>query len=117
MFKKVFFTPCALFLYSLLLLILSSYSLCVTEEESLISSYTLYSLIFLFSLFLISCSLYIIYFPSFSEVENSFYQMPERWLEATGECFVLCIGVSWLVTAMFNPGTAHSLQHGALDVS
>ncbi|OLQ10114.1 Carbonyl reductase [NADPH] 1 [Symbiodinium microadriaticum] len=29
---------------------------------------------------------------------------PERWLEATGECFVLCIGVSWLVTSVFNPG-------------
>ena len=40
------------------------------------------------------------------QVDNNFYQMPERWLEATGECFVLCIGVSWLVTAMFNPGVA-----------
>eukprot|EP00438_Fugacium_kawagutii_P028371 Skav224999 [mRNA] locus=scaffold765:102197:111661:- [translate_table: standard] len=41
----------------------------------------------------------------YPNVDNSFYQMPERWLEATGECFVLCIGVSWLVTAMFNPGS------------
>ncbi|CAJ1340367.1 unnamed protein product, partial [Effrenium voratum] len=40
----------------------------------------------------------------YPDVEKVFYQMPERWLEATGECFVLCIGVSWLVTAMFNPG-------------
>ncbi|CAK9111577.1 unnamed protein product [Durusdinium trenchii] len=40
----------------------------------------------------------------YPDVESKFYQMPERWLEATGECFVLCIGVSWLVTAMFNPG-------------
>lgn len=40
----------------------------------------------------------------YPNVDNNFYQMPERWLEATGECFVLCIGVSWLVTAMFNPG-------------
>lgn len=42
----------------------------------------------------------------YPNVDNAFYQMPERWLEATGECFVLCIGVSWLVTAMFNPGGA-----------
>ena len=45
-----------------------------------------------------------------SKVDNNFYQMPERWLEATGECFVLCIGVSWLVTAMFNPGVALTLS-------
>jgi len=31
-------------------------------------------------------------------------QRPERWLEATGECFVLCILCSWFVTAVFNPG-------------
>ena len=40
----------------------------------------------------------------YPNVDNNFYQMPERWLEATGECFVLCIGVSWFITAMFNPG-------------
>ncbi|CAE7252711.1 Cbr1 [Symbiodinium natans] len=40
----------------------------------------------------------------YPDVEEKFYQRPERWLEATGEMFVLCIGVSWLCTAMFNPG-------------
>lgn len=29
---------------------------------------------------------------------------PETFLEATGECFVMCMGVSWVITAMFNPG-------------
>ena len=55
-------------------------------------------------------------------MDNNFYQMPERWLEATGECFVLCIGVSWLVTAMFNPGGSDFKKifaafplHNALD--
>jgi hypothetical protein len=32
------------------------------------------------------------------------HQRPERWLEATGECFVLCILLSWFITAVFNPG-------------
>jgi len=34
---------------------------------------------------------------------DMFYQRPERWLEATGECFVLCIGASWTITSIFNP--------------
>jgi len=32
------------------------------------------------------------------------YERPERWLEATGESFLLCIAVSWLITSIFNPG-------------
>jgi len=40
----------------------------------------------------------------YPDVEDKFPERPERWLEATGECFVLCIGVSWLVTSVFNPG-------------
>lgn len=31
-------------------------------------------------------------------------QRPETWLEATGECFVACILISWITTAIFNPG-------------
>ena len=29
--------------------------------------------------------------------------MPERYLEAAGECFILMIGVSWALTMAFNP--------------
>ena len=49
----------------------------------------------------------------------SHHRRPERWLEATGECFVLCIGVSWLVTSVFNPGgldkctVARSCRHAS----
>jgi len=35
---------------------------------------------------------------------DMFHQRPERFLEATGECFVLCIGASWVCTSIFNPG-------------
>eukprot|EP00930_Biecheleria_cincta_P006819 TRINITY_DN1078_c0_g1_i3.p1 TRINITY_DN1078_c0_g1~~TRINITY_DN1078_c0_g1_i3.p1 ORF type:complete len:607 (+),score=90.48 TRINITY_DN1078_c0_g1_i3:88-1821(+) len=35
---------------------------------------------------------------------DMFHQRPERWLEATGECFVLCIAASWFITSIFNPG-------------
>lgn len=31
------------------------------------------------------------------------YERPELYLEATGECFVLCIVISWTLTSIFNP--------------
>lgn len=39
----------------------------------------------------------------YPETGKTIHQRPELWLEATGECFVLCIGVSWVITSIFNP--------------
>lgn len=36
--------------------------------------------------------------------DDTVIMRPEKFLEATGECFVLCIFVSWFMTSIFNPG-------------
>eukprot|EP00931_Biecheleriopsis_adriatica_P075542 TRINITY_DN49383_c0_g1_i1.p1 TRINITY_DN49383_c0_g1~~TRINITY_DN49383_c0_g1_i1.p1 ORF type:complete len:574 (-),score=71.37 TRINITY_DN49383_c0_g1_i1:111-1832(-) len=49
-------------------------------------------------------ALYQIAMNPYPDTGKEFLQRSELWLAATGECFVLCIFSSWVVTSLFNPG-------------